>query len=188
MSDWYWVRHGPTHQKVMIGWTDVTADLSDSARIARLERFLPGDARVVSSDLVRARATADAIRAERRRDPDVPDLREMHFGDWENRGFAEVERDDGDRLRAFWDEPGQISAPRGESWDGFAARVNAWVDPRAGDGPVIVVAHLGVILSQVQRALGLSARETFARKIDNLSVTHLHFDGSWHLDRINHCP
>ncbi len=51
--DWYWVRHGPTHAKAMIGWTDLPADLSDTAKLARLEAMLPTGGKVVSSDLSR---------------------------------------------------------------------------------------------------------------------------------------
>ena len=43
----------------MIGWTDLPADLSDTARIARLSNYLP-HAPVISSDLSRARDTAPA--------------------------------------------------------------------------------------------------------------------------------
>jgi broad specificity phosphatase PhoE len=54
---------------------------------------------------------------------------------------------------------------------------------------LIVVAHFGVILTQVQRALGLGAYETFSHRIDNLSVTVLTYDKSgWVADRINHIP
>ncbi len=38
-------------------------------------------------------------------------------------------------------------------------------------GDLIVVAHFGVILTQVQRALGIPTTEAFAHKIDRLSVT-----------------
>jgi len=54
MTRVYWVRHGPTHQTAFTGWRDVPADLSDTAALARLDAFLPGDAVVISSDLMRA--------------------------------------------------------------------------------------------------------------------------------------
>ncbi|MDZ4137070.1 MAG: histidine phosphatase family protein, partial [Paracoccaceae bacterium] len=52
MTRFHWVRHGPTHAKAMIGWTDLPADLSDHPAIARLTAFLPDAAGVVSSDLI----------------------------------------------------------------------------------------------------------------------------------------
>ncbi|MFT7136552.1 MAG: alpha-ribazole phosphatase, partial [Akkermansiaceae bacterium] len=51
MTTWHWVRHGPTHEKTLVGWRDVPADLSDHAQIARLNAHLPRDAILVSSDL-----------------------------------------------------------------------------------------------------------------------------------------
>jgi broad specificity phosphatase PhoE len=60
----------------------------------------------------------------------------------------------------------------------------------AWDGrEIIAVAHFGVILTQVQRALGVSAREVMQHKIDNLSVTTIvHDEGEWQVEAINHLP
>lgn len=187
--DWYWVRHGPTHAKGMVGWTDLPADLSEAAAIARIDRALPREATCVSSDLSRAVATADAVAPGRHRLPHAPALREINFGDWEMRNFAEVETEDPDRIFAFWDQPGDNAPPNGESWNALRARVDGWVDAYDGPSPVIAVAHFGVILTQVQRALGIPARETFAQKIDNLSVTHLRQTGAqWEALSINIRP
>jgi len=62
------VRHGPTHAKTMVGHADVPADLSDTAALSRLSNYLP-EVPVVSSDLIRASATADAICGARPRLP-----------------------------------------------------------------------------------------------------------------------
>jgi alpha-ribazole phosphatase len=54
---------------------------------------------------------------------------------------------------------------------------------------LIVVCHFGVVLSQLQRATGLAAYETFAQRIDNLSLTEVLIkDGAWKTGEINHCP
>ena len=154
----FWVRHGPTHAKSMVGWSDLPADLSDTARLARLSAFLPGDGTVVSSDLTRAAATADAIAGHRMRLPHDPDLREIHFGAWEMQRFDTVA--DPAHLRAFWDSPGDLAAPGGESWNAVSRRVGAAVNRLHAAHPdrdIVVVAHFGAILTQVQRALGLSA-------------------------------
>ncbi|MDG1167584.1 MAG: histidine phosphatase family protein, partial [Sulfitobacter sp.] len=58
MTVWHWVRHGPTHEKTFVGWRDVPADLSDRALIGRLNSYLPSEAVVVSSDLIRSVTTA----------------------------------------------------------------------------------------------------------------------------------
>lgn len=185
MTRFHWVRHGPTHAKSMVGWSDLPADLSDHAALARLSAHLP-EAPLISSTLIRAMATADAIQGTRPRLPHDPDLREIHFGDWELQQFTEVP--DQDHIRRYWDEPGSIAPPNGESWDMVCARVNAAVARLIGPEDIIIVAHFGVILTQVQRALGISAYTAFSHRIDNLSVTEIRFDGEWHAGPINHIP
>ncbi|MCP4818383.1 MAG: histidine phosphatase family protein [Shimia sp.] len=191
MTRLHLVRHGPTHAKTMVGWSDLPADLSDTAAIARLSEFLPADGLVISSDLSRTVATADAIQGPRQRLPHDPDLREIHFGDWELKGFAEIEAKDPDRIRAYWEHPGDVRPPNGESWNEVATRVDRSIDrlitTHAGQD-IIVVVHFGVILTQVQRAEKLTASEVFAHRIDNLSVTSIHIDKDWSLQHINHIP
>jgi len=193
MTIWHWVRHGPTHEKTFVGWRDVPADLSDTAQIARLNAFLPTDALLVSSDLIRCVATADVVEAEqRRRMPHHADLREMHFGMWDGMHFKDVAARDPELSRAYWERPGDVQAPEGESWNQTAQRVNAVVDAMNAAHPkaqIIAVAHFGVILTQVQRALGVTAYEAMAHKIDNLSVTTIQHDaGVWDISGINHVP
>lgn len=173
----------------MIGWTDLPADLSDAGRIARLSALLP-EAPVVSSDLRRARDTAAAIAGERPRLAPDPDLREIHFGAWENRTFAEAEAEDPDLLRAFWETPGRVAPPGGESWGALAARVTTALD-RLGERHkvLIVVCHFGPILTQVERALGLSTVEAFGQRIEPLSLTRVSLGAEgWRADPINHLP
>lgn len=192
MTRLHLVRHGPTHAKTMVGWSDLPADLSDTAAIARLSDFLPADGLVISSDLSRTIATADAIQGERTRLPHDPDLREIHFGDWELKHFKEIESEDPERIRAYWEHPGDVRPPNGESWNEVAARVDRGIDRLIGGhtgADLIIVVHFGVILTQVQRAERLTASEVFAHRIDNLSVTSIHIDdGAWALQHINHIP
>ncbi|WP_236638201.1 histidine phosphatase family protein [Mangrovicoccus ximenensis] len=126
----------------------------------------------------------------RRRQPHDPGLREIHFGAWENRSFAEIDAEEPDAIAAFWQAPGPSCATGGESWDMLAARVSAAADRLAAmGGEVIVVAHFGAILTQLQRARGMTAAEIFAQKIDNLSVTSLRRTGTgWEEGCANHCP
>ncbi|MFN3575856.1 MAG: histidine phosphatase family protein [Tabrizicola sp.] len=173
MTRFWFVRHGPTHAKAFAGWRDIPADLSDTAAIARLNALLPAGVPVISSDLIRASATADALCRHRPRLPDDPDLREFHFGDWDGLGFAEVAERWPELSRSYWEEPGHIAPPGGESWVAAAARIGAAVDRLARHPEIIVVAHLGVILTQYQRAAGIDPRAALAQPIDTLSVTCL---------------
>jgi len=195
MTRLWLVRHGPTHARGMVGWTDLPADLSDHAALNRLAMALP-DAPVVSSDLVRATATADAIASGRPRLPHDPGLREIHFGAWEMRRHAEIEAETPALIRAFWETPGDIAPPGGESWNSAQARISAAIDRHlaAGLPDLIVVCHFGAILTQVQRALAVPTTQVFAHHIDNLSITDLAWQGgawqggAWQVGRINHKP
>jgi alpha-ribazole phosphatase len=173
----------------MVGWTDIPADLSDTSALRRLSNHLP-NAPVVSSDLIRAVDTANAIQGARPRLKHDERIREINFGAWENRTFAEVEIDDAKLIRAYWEDPGHHAPPNGESWKMVEARVNSFVDQfdhAAND--VIAVAHMGTILTQFRRAKNITAYKAFAQKIHNLSVTCLEIEnGQWTIHSVNHLP
>lgn len=193
MTTWHWIRHGPTHEKTFVGWRDVPADLSDTAQIARLNAHLPQNALVISSDLIRCVATADALHLPtRQRLPHDANMRELDFGIWDGMHFSDVAKRDPVLSRDYWEKPGDIEAPGGESWNSAAARVKRAVDQlnqAHPDAHIIAVAHFGVILTQIQRALGATAVEAMAHKIDNLSVTHITHDaGVWSVNTTNHLP
>lgn len=190
MTRFWWVRHGPTHAKTMVGWSDLPADLSDQGALERLSVHLPVNAVIVSSDLIRAVATADAVQAQRQRLAHDPALRELHFGDWELQSHAQIEAKTPELIRAFWDRPGAIHPPNGESWNDINTRIWAATDRILKEftgRDIIVVAHFGAILSALQRAGNLTPEQAFSHRIDNFSVTEMqHASGGWKLGRINH--
>jgi broad specificity phosphatase PhoE len=189
-TTWHWVRHGPTHEKSFVGWRDVPADLSDTKMLARLHDHLPQDALVISSDLLRCVQTADAVSNARTRLPANQHLRELHFGSWDGAHFSEVSEKHPVLSRTYWETPGDATPPGGESWDEAAHRVHTTMQHITRQNPgrdIIAVAHFGVILTQVQIALGIAASKVLAHKIDNLSVTKISWgpDGA-KVHAINH--
>lgn len=169
MTRLWLIRHGPTHARTMVGWTDLPADLSDRPALDRLEQVLP-QAPVISSDLIRAVDTATAIQGVRPRLPHAQTLREFNYGAWENRSFEEIDSPD---LRSYFDDPGDQRAPNGESWNDVDARVTETLTRLAIGPDLIVVAHMGVILTQWARAAGKTPYDALAQKIDNLSLTRI---------------
>jgi probable phosphoglycerate mutase len=101
---------------------------------------VPAD-RVVCSDLGRARETAEVLGLE----PVVfdPAWREIDVGEWGGKRAAEIDAQS-DELTNW--RGGPRTAPDGESWDEFTARVADAVDEivEAG-GPWLVVCHGGCI-------------------------------------------
>lgn len=189
MSVIYWVRHGPTHETSFVGHRDVPVDLSDKAQIARLDAALPTEALVVSSDLRRSIDTATAIGGARTRLPHRAGLREFDFGDWDGLDHAQVTAHWPDLSRHYWEKPGDVAAPNGESWNAAAARVLADVQELVAlhpKRPIIAVAHFGVILTQVQHAAGITPYQSLSHRIDNFSVTEIQVHPSWGVARINH--
>jgi len=190
-ATWWWVRHGPTHAKTFVGWRDIPADLSDTAQLTRLSAYLPADALIVASPLIRASETADAIQDARTRLPDAPALREFSFGDWDGRSFDDVARTDPDVSRAYWEDPGHIRPPNGESWHDAAGRVAPIVDQMNRDHSgrdIIAVAHIGIIMTQIARATDLRPSQVIGHRIDNLSVTRITYGLGSRADPINHLP
>lgn len=138
---------------------------------------------IVSSDLSRARRTADAI-AQRHAQPVIEDadLREISMGVWEGQTVSDVRREWPDLFaRVECDPTGAASAPDGESWAQFTTRVDGalmrWLE-RYPQGDVLWVAHGGVVSALLLRALGLSyeRRQQFAR--GNASLFELRYSAA----------
>lgn len=169
----------------MVGWTDVPADLSDTAALSRLSHALP-HAPVVSSDLIRAVTTADAIQGDGPRLPHDPALREFHYGDWEDRAFDDI---DSPALRQYFEDPGDHRAPNGESWNDVSQRVRTAVARHATGPDLIVVAHMGVILTLWAEAKDITPYQALGQKIDNLSLTRIDWaSGAFSAGFANHIP
>jgi broad specificity phosphatase PhoE len=104
------------------------------------------------------------------------------------RTFTEIEAESPDHIRAFWETPGEISPPGGESWNAICGRIERAVQRLTHLPEVIVVAHFGAIVAAIQHAGGLTATQAFGHKIDNLSVTCLEFGAAPRVLSINHIP
>jgi broad specificity phosphatase PhoE len=186
----FWlVRHGPTHQKTFTGWRDVPADLSDTDALDRLSNYLPNDALLISSDLQRSVHTADAIAGSRTRLPHRKTLREFDFGVWDGLHHTEVAQRDPILSRQFWEQPGTLAPPQGESWDVVTKRVTGSLLQLAHQhktADIIVVGHMGMIMTMIAQCGG-TAYQAMGHKIDNLSVTDMQFSlQGWKIGTINH--
>jgi alpha-ribazole phosphatase len=117
-----------------------------------------GAARLVSSDLERARASAAIVGRALGLQPalDVR-LREMNFGEWDGRQWDEIEQTDASRFRTWADSWITESTPNGESVPDLLRRTDDWlaeaVHPADGSAPLIVVAHAGTIRAILCRLL-----------------------------------
>jgi broad specificity phosphatase PhoE len=79
---------------------------------------------VISSSLQRCRSFAEQFSEENALPLQVDaNLAEIHFGDWEGRKIADIERDHGASLWRFWNDPECNSPPNGETMQAFRERV-----------------------------------------------------------------
>ena len=157
-------RHGRTQwnqQRRFQGQSDV--ELDDTGRFqaqaaAKQLALLPPD-RIVSSDLQRARVTAQAL-ADLVGLPVAEDvrLRETFAGSWQGLGREELERDHAEELAA-WAAGSDLRPGGGERRTEVAARMVAAIDealaPLPDGGTLVVVTHGGSARAAVGQLLGL---------------------------------
>lgn len=137
----------------------------DSEELAARLTSVPLSA-LYTSPRRRALATAEAIAAGRQLAP-VEDerLRELDFGTFEGRTYAEIERDEPEVFRRWMTEPTAVTFPDGESFSELRTRVGAALDEYrlAHDGQTIaVVAHGGVVRAALAEVLSLPDERVFA--------------------------
>lgn len=145
------VRHGATswsdaHR--LNGWTDVPLSAEGREQARRLRPVIQAarPQRVFSSDLVRARETAEIAAGtaivDRR-------LREFDFGRWEGRRWEEIPLRGQQAMEAF----DAVEVPEGESMTEFRRRIASFMRDLDVDRSVVVT-HGGVIRA-IRRYVGL---------------------------------
>ena len=127
----YLVRHGQTawnQQCRYQGSQDIPLDevgISQVLRVASRLKEINWHG-VISSDLIRTKQTAQMILDEASSALEthyLPELREMHFGDWEGITFTEAEEKWPDKAQAFFEDPTAPIIPNGENATQFRERV-----------------------------------------------------------------
>jgi broad specificity phosphatase PhoE len=153
------IRHGPTRwnaEKRLQGFTDIPLSPEGREMVAtwRLPDGL-AERRWVSSPLSRALETARLMGA-----PEgimlEPRLREINYGAWEGRTYADIEAEIGEARLLDMQATGlAYAAPGGESRGDLHVRLADWLADVAAVGePVLAFAHQGVIRGLVAMALG----------------------------------
>jgi broad specificity phosphatase PhoE len=144
-------RHGETDWNRDGRWqghSDTPLNEEGRRQARELAEQLDGVDAVYSSDLARARETAEIVAERLGLDvhPD-PRLRERGFGAWEGLNSAEIERDFGE-AHARWRSGEGLGADDAEPFDAFAARVHAFLEDVLRlhpDENVLVISHGGSI-------------------------------------------
>lgn len=150
------VRHGETvwnAERRLQGHADAPLSprgIEQARQTAEFFAGRPNPRHVVSSDLSRARHTAELLgfagfATDER-------LREMDLGEWTGRWIEEIEASAYRNWRL-----GSYTPPGGERWQPFCERVDAAIGEALdrSDGDVVIVAHEGVVRAACDVLVGL---------------------------------
>ena len=182
------IRHGETAGNAarIVQKPDIPLSPRGEAQAEALARRLAaapgGVARILSSDLARAVATAERVRAATRAPIEFDVLlQERNFGDVRGTPY--------DQLGFDLFEPG-YAPPNGETWEVFHARVDrAWDRIRAlaatTPGMLAVVTHGLVCRSIAARHVALADGMLVPEKWENTSVTIVDARAPWRVSLLN---
>ena len=177
------IRHGevpPCHHNRYLGVTDPPLSAEGRRQAAQLAaevaRLAPE--KIFASPLRRAEESAAlaapgcAIHSDGR-------LREIDFGRWENRTFAEITAlATPEELRCWNETPELMHFPGGESVPAFSRRVNAFLDEilTGTDESVMLVTHGGVLMHMLGRFYNIPVIRQFELLPPRGSLQILHLE------------
>jgi alpha-ribazole phosphatase len=152
--------HGRCYGSLDVGLSH--AGREHAARLALELAGLDYDA-VVASPRTRARETAEPIaRARGLEVTVVGDLREIDFGSFEGRTYAEIEQSEPELFRAWMESPTSVRFPGGESYGDLRIRALQALDAvRRAYESAVVVTHGGVVRAGVAGWLELPDHAIF---------------------------
>jgi len=137
---------------------------------------------IVSSPLQRCARFAQELADSRGLPLQVEEqFREISFGVWEGRTPSELEREDPEGMRAFWDDPVTHWPEGGEPFDRFQQRIAvAWDQllARSAGRHTLLVAHGGVIRAVLFHLLGVPPQSFFRIQIPYASMSRIRADAN----------
>ena len=190
MTDLILIRHGETDWNRELrfqGQTDVPLNAIGHTQAQRLAQRLAAEPvqHLVSSDLLRARQTAEPVHAQRLQPlPLAPELeaglREQHFGVVEGMRVADIQAQYAHDWAQWVRFDADYAFAGGESTRQFHARVTAAVRALARRHPqqtLVVVTHGGVLDMLYRTALGLPLSGPRQSQIPNAGLNRVRLQG-----------
>jgi broad specificity phosphatase PhoE len=190
------VRHGQTAMSVARRYSGrgnpplTSIGLGQAAAVAARLAASSDITAVVSSPLLRARQTADAIgSAVGIPVSELDDLTETDFGAWEGLTFAEAAERNPAAHRAWLADP-SVRSPGGESFDEVHERVSRAgqrIVAEHGGTTVVVVSHVTPIKTLLRIGLAAGPSVLFRLHLDlaSLSVVEFYPDGNTSVRLVN---
>ncbi len=189
------VRHGQTDwnkEGRFQGQSDVALSEEGIRQAEDLAAHFPVDSvdAVYSSDLIRARRTAEIIanrfglRVEAKQS-----LREINFGDWEGLTYDEIILNWPEALSNFLQHPDILEVPNGETFPQVRKRamdaIGDILEEQDGKS-VVLTAHGGILRSILTAVLHMPLQYLWSIRQFNTAVSIVRYDeGNWTIELMN---
>ena len=195
MTRIFLIRHGETEWNAsgrLQGRSNVqlsAVGLHQARLLAAHAPFPTADA-IYSSDLIRARMTAEILAAQFNLPVRImSELRETSFGDWEGHSIRELAENLTDDFENFFVEPELCRPPHGETFTDCQARIVKAVKKIIAENEnsrVIVVSHGAAIRLLLCAALGMPIHKMWSIAQFNMALNVLRVDdGSVTVELVN---
>jgi hypothetical protein len=179
------IRHGETEWNQtgrFQGHSDVPLSETGRAQAEALGRNLALDHvdAIYASDLIRAMETAAPLAA--RFGLTVmsdPLLRDLNFGAWEGRSFSDVNAENPDAMKQFYNDPERADIPHSEPFPDFQKRVAGRVRAIAAEQRgkrVVIVSHGASIRILLTDILAMPIRSIWHISQLNTAVNKIRFE------------
>ena len=201
ITRWWWVRHAPVPNPEgrCYGQSDKDCDVSNEELFQHQAALLPKGAVWYSSNLLRARKTAEHLGRAGAELGEVlidPDLAEQHFGDWQGLTYTEIADNHGEG-HLFWLGPPEKRPPGGESFVDLRERTVRSIErltQKYRGRDIVATAHGGTIRAALAHAFNMHPEAAVRFEIDNVSITLIeHFEQAdpahaWGVAFVNYMP
>jgi alpha-ribazole phosphatase len=201
ITRFWWVRHAPVPnpEARCYGQTDKDCDVSNEELFRHQAALLPKNAVWYSSNLLRARKTAEHLAkagADMRQLRIDADLAEQHFGQWQGLTYIEIAEKHGNN-HLFWLGPPEHRPPGGESFVDLREHTVRCIErlTREHRGTdIVATAHGGTIRAALAHAFNMHPEAAVRFEIDNVSLTLIeHFEQAdpehaWRVAFTNYMP
>lgn len=189
MSQIFLVRHGEVEgnygpNRTFAGWGDKPLTEKGRAQAQAVANRLAREAivAVYSSDLMRARHTAEAIAARHGLAVQADKaLREVNYGQWEGLGDAELLRDWAEHWQRRVADPLNVAPPDGESYADLWRRLQpSWqaIVERHQNQSVAIVGHNGSLRILLCHLLGAPLGNARHIRLMNTSISCIEYEDS----------
>ncbi len=195
MTKFIFVRHGETEWNKagkFQGQSDVSLSVNGFRQAKILAAHFPVDSidAIYSSDLVRARNTAEAIAGVFDLNVQTkPELRELNFGDWEGLTYDEIVKGWPDAMENFLKHPDILIVPNGETFVQVRERAMKTIleIAKCHDGKTVVItAHGGILRTILTAVMHMPLQYLWTIRQFNTAVSIACYDeAGWIIELVN---